>query len=70
MVTTTTTKAVKFHGWSLPAGSKIRVYEMWTEFDYTTVSAYADHEGTQWCVAVPFDAVPDKVRAKLPHKYA
>jgi len=70
MFTTTTTKDVKFHEFVLPAGSTIRVYEMWTEMDYRTVSAYVDNEGQQWSVSVPFDAVPADVRAKLPRHYA
>lgn len=69
MFTTTTTRDVKMHGWTLPAGSTIRAYQTWTEFGYTTVSAYADHEGTQWSIAVPFDAVPASIwKAGLPHQ--
>lgn len=70
MLTTTTTKAVKFHEFVLPAGSTIRVYEMWTEMDTRTISAWVTHEGTQWSVSVPFDAVPVDVRNELPHRYA
>jgi hypothetical protein len=70
MFTTTTTRNVKMHGWTLPKGASVDVYELWTEFGFTTGSAYTKRDGTSWCIAVPVDALPTDVWSQdLPHKH-
>lgn len=52
----TTTKAVKFHGWTLPKGSEVEVLNLYIGEFATTVSVpHPHHEGAG--LAVPVSAL-------------
>jgi hypothetical protein len=60
MFTTTTTRPVKFHGWTLPKGAKVQltrvVVEMFSPVEqFTTASATS--ADAPYAIAIPTDAL-------------
>lgn len=56
----TTTHAVKFHGWTLPAGSVVTI-ERWSSFKLATATAFDNVNATTANgdrVALPTSALP------------
>ena len=66
MFTTTTTEAVKFHGWTLPKGSTVEVSRIVVDgYHYHTASAKCDE--VWWSVSIPTHALPRNIyEAGLP----
>lgn len=69
MFTTTTTQDVKFHGWTLTAGSVVHLSRIVCDgYHYHTATATTD--AVWWNVSVPTYALPSDVYgAGLPMEY-